>query len=135
MGDDGHRDGRGDGWNCFLSSTSLSTPVDIFISTGTCSYLRANIKPGRATTKQFKVSIELDKASATEVGMQCISFISISCLLAHLMFLGSINFVDNRMAVSVYPDRHVWSSLRQEGMMEIVNSESPGQTFIEFAVS
>ena len=51
------------------------------------------------------------------------------------MFLDSINFVDNRMAVSVYPDRHVWSSLRQEGMMEIVNSESPGQTFIEFAVS
>lgn len=81
------------------------------------------------------MSIELDKASATEVGMQFISFISISCLLAHLMFLDSINFVDNRMAVSVYLDRHVWSSLRQEGMMEIVNSESPGQTFIEFAVS
>ena len=40
------------------------------------------------------------------------------------------------MAVSAYPDRHVsFSSPRQEGMTEIVNSESPGQTFIEFAVS
>ena len=52
--------------------------------------------------------------------------------LVHLMFLGLINFEDNRMAGSAYIGMFYFLSsllFRQEGMMEIANSASPGQTF------
>ena len=69
--------------------------------------------------------------------MQCFSFLS-SDRLAHLMFLDLINFEDTEWQVArTWIGMFHFSSsplFRQEGMMEIVNSASPGQTFT-FAVS